>query len=82
MRRTIQAEQDPDAWVPACAHYCPEYFLMIGCKLLLALGGVRNDCPDDSIFVTPAKAGVQCLSSNGTRNPRHWIPAFAGMTRP
>ena len=51
-------------WIPACAHYCPEYFLMIGCKLLLALGGVRDDCPDDSIFVTPAKAGVQCLSSN------------------
>ena len=65
MRRTIQAEQDPDAWVPACAGCCPECFLLIRRKPMPAFGGLRNDCTDNSNFVTPAEAGVQRLSSNG-----------------
>ena len=80
MRRTIQAEQDPDAWVPACAGCCPECFLLIRRKPMPAFGGLRNDCTDNSNFVTPAEAGVQCLSSSGAGNPSRWIPAFAGMT--
>jgi len=28
-------------------------------------------------FVIPAKAGIQRL----TKRQRHWIPAFAGMTK-
>ena len=50
-------------------------------QTLVTIVGMREDRPDGSIFVTPAKAGVQCLSANGARKPSHWIPAFAGMTR-
>jgi len=33
-------------------------------------------------FVTPAKAGVQCLKQTFKRSFKDWIPAFAGMTNP
>src|SRR5690606_18290555 len=34
--------------------------------------------PESTHAVTPANAGVQCLS--GRRGQRRWVPAFAGTT--
>ena len=68
-------------WIPACAHYCPEYFLMIGCKLLLALVACVMTALTIQFSSPRRRPGSSAFPQTKARKPSHWIPAFVGMTR-